>query len=152
MRFIQHIISSVFFTILLLGLFTACKKKEISLPDPSLEKLFGRWEWVESGGGLAYHQTSPSTTGCSITIEFERNGIYKEYKNGKHQNRMKFYLSKGSSIYSSVESNLIKYNDTGILDKNNTPITESIQFAGQDTLYLNQECFDCFGHVYVRKK
>src|SRR4051812_32598860 len=81
-------------------LLTTCRK-DISLPDPELEKLFGNWSWVQSCGGFAGQTATPATVGCTRSLEFNKNGIYKCYVNGKQHEKLKFSLTEGVSIYNS---------------------------------------------------
>jgi hypothetical protein len=128
-------------------LLTACKK-DISVPNPEMKKLFGTWEWVESSGGISGGTITPATEGHHMTIEFKENGVFKKYKNNRRIDRMTFTLSEGSSIISNPAF-LIEYKD-GCMNKKEV-IPQSFKFGGQDTLYLSDECYDCYSHVYVRK-
>ncbi len=139
------------FTIVTFSLFLTTCRKDISLPSPDLEKLFGSWEWVQSSGGFGGQTTTPISAGYSHTVEFNKNGIYKWYKDGKLQDKMKFTATEGSSIYTTGTAFLIKYKDTGLFDKNENPTTQRVTFGGQDTLFLSDECYDCYGHIYIRK-
>jgi hypothetical protein len=135
---------------LTLGLtFSNCRKK-MDLPKPELETTFGTWEWLGSSGGFSGKSISPKTEGFTKTIEFKENGICFFYVN-KKKDKMAYTLTEGPSIFSSFESTLIKYNDIGVFDKNSAPGLQSVRFIGKDTLLLNDECFDCFGHTYIRK-
>jgi hypothetical protein len=131
--------------------FTTCRK-DISVPSTDLDKLFGTWNWIQSSGGFAGQINSPATSGYSQTIEFNKNGIYKIYKDGKQKDKMKFTLTNGTSIYNTGTAYLIKYKDIGLFDKNDHSVTQSVKFGGQDTLFLNDECYDCYGHIYIRQK
>lgn len=142
-RWILSIMSGLLFM-------TACKK-DISLPNENLEQLFGTWEWVQSSGGIGGVSINTTSEGYTKTIEFNSDGTYKWYKNGKLKDKMKFTVIEGPSIYSSSNGYLIKYNDTGLFDQNDHPISQNIKFYGQDILLLHEECNDCFGHIYVRK-
>lgn len=130
---------------------TACKK-DISIPNPELEKLFGTWNWVQSSGGFSGQAITPTTAGYSQTVEFNQNGSYKIYENGKQKDKMKFSLSSGNSIHSTETAYLIKYKDSGLFDKENNSVTQSVRFGGNDTLFLSDECYDCYQHIYIRQK
>jgi hypothetical protein len=129
----------------------ACRK-DVSLPDPSFEKLFGTWEWVWAYGGFQGATITPSTAGYSQTIEFKENGIYKIYENGEQKDKMEFTLTDQTSALNTNNRYLIKYKDTGLFDKNDYTISQYASFGGQDTLFLNDSCSDCFQYIYVRKK
>lgn len=92
---------------------------------------------------------SPSTEGYSLLIEYKPNGVYKKYKNGKKVSKMTFRFLHGTSIYSADATYLIEYSD-GPRNKVRRG-ADSFRFGGPDTLFLFNECYDCFVEVYVRK-
>ena len=63
---------------------------------------------------------------------------------------MTFKFEKGESIYFANEVYLIVYS-TGKFSKKGV-IPHSFYFIGIDTLILNDECYDCYSHIYIRKK
>jgi hypothetical protein len=124
---------------------------EITLPNPELKKIFGKWEWIQTSGGFAGKIITPAKAGYSEEIEFTKEGLFMEYKNGKLQDKKKFSITVGKSIlqkdsayiisFSTVDSSFIR-----AIEK------QSVSFKGSDTLQLNEECNDCFATVWVRKK
>jgi hypothetical protein len=132
------------------SLFLTTCRKDISVPNPDLEKLFGTWDWVGTYCGWS-GASSPATVGYSQTVEFNKNGIYKMYHDGKQTDKRKFTLTEGSSIYTSGTAYLINYKDTKLFKKKNYT-TQSVTFAGQDTLFLNDEAYDGCGDTYVKHK
>ena len=149
---IKHQKHWIFSIIVFSFLATTCRK-DIPVPNAGLEKLFGTWDWVQSSGGLTGQTTTPATTGYSQAVEFKKNGVCIWYKNGKHTDKMQFTLTEGSSIYTAGgTAHLIKYKDTGLFDKNNAQVAQSVTFGGEDTLFLRDECYDCYTNVYVRQK
>ena len=140
----------IFFIYIILLLFTSCRK-DISLPNQELEKLFGTWEWISSSGGFAGITTSHDSVGNTKTIEFTKKGIYKSYKNGDLIEKRKFTIKKGSSIYTSDDANLIIYKENLNKNKNHNP-NEMIRYLENDTLILYEECYDCYSNLYIRKK
>lgn len=128
-------------------------RKNIAIPkNTDFEKLFGSWNWVQSSGGFAGQIITPTTEGYSQTVEFKKNGVYIRYKNGKRTDKMQFTLTEGSSIYTTGLAHLIKYKNTGPIDKDNTHMTQSVTFGGQDTLFLRDECYDCYTTIYIKRK
>ncbi|MEI6853076.1 MAG: hypothetical protein WCL06_09540 [Bacteroidota bacterium] len=130
--------------------FSSCRK-DISLPDPSLSKLFGSWEWVQTSGGFAGEIITPSSQGFTQSISFESNGIYKLYKDGIQKEKKTFTLSEGISILTNTSAWMIRYKDTGIGDHSENAIAQSVRFSGQDSLFLADEAFDGYNYVYIRK-
>jgi len=130
------------FMIAVFMIITSCKNEDLDskiVPDG----LYGAWIWSESSGGIAGMKYTPTTEGYSSVIEFHQSGIFKKYKNEKLEMTSKFTLTNGKTIYTSEIANLIEYEES--------PIIQSIEFCERDTLFLRDECFDCFVHTYVRK-
>ena len=130
---------------------TSCSK-DISIPNPELEKLFGSWNWIQSSGGIGGQTITPATVGYSQTVEYNNNGIYKIYKDGIQKDTKKFSLTSGTSIYNPGPAYLIKYKDIDHSDNNYQYSIQSIRFGGEDSLFLSDECYDCFIHIYTRHK
>ena len=125
--------------------------KEIVLPNPELKKIFGRWEWIESSGGFAGKITTPVKAGITQEIEFSKEGIWQKYKNGTLAERKKYSVAEGNSILKKETAYIISFSsvDSTVIQ---SVEKQSVRFGGNDTLFLNKECFDCFAHVFVRIK
>ncbi len=141
----------ILFILLILAIIATNCRKEIIVPDPELENLFGNWEWIQTSGGIGGITFTPATEGYTIELEFNKNGIYKSFKDGKKTEKRKFYLTEGQSILSSETAYIIEYDKTGLFNCNTHIVNQSVEFAGQDTLYLHDECWDCYGYIYVKK-
>ena len=137
----------VLFTFLLMAF-----KEDNVVKSQDLDKLIGTWVWKESSGGFTGQLTTPSTAGYIKTIKFKKNGIYKIYKNGKLNGKMRFTLAHGTSIYKKGKVSIIKYKDIRYFVNTNDLITESYEFGGEDTLIISEECYDCFTHIFIRQK
>lgn len=131
-------------------LFSSCRK-DISLPDPSLSKLFGNWEWVQTSGGFAGEIITPQSGGDTWSVEFNSNGIFKHYKNGKKVDKQKYTLSAGTSMLTNATAWFINYENASILDKTGPHLPQTFRFGGQDSLFISDEAFDGYNYVYVRK-
>lgn len=144
----------LFFYALVIVLLCAGCRKDIILPDKDLEKLFGKWEWLESSGGIAGRSMNPSTTGHPRTVEFTKNGLYKVYEKDKLLYKIEYSISVSTPANSlSNKVFLIKYKNASRYQKNTgSMIPQSLRFIATDTLYLVDWCADCFGHSYARKK
>jgi hypothetical protein len=129
---------------------TSCRK-DITVPNSEMNKLFGNWQWIETSGGFAGQVKTPATEGYSQSVEFKSDGIYKLYHDGKQKDKKTFTLSQGSSIHDTVTAVLITYKNTGCGNKTEDVIKQSVKFGGQDTLFLLDECADCYSFVFVRK-
>jgi hypothetical protein len=139
--------ATIFLTIIFCS--TGCRK-DITVPDPNFKLLFGSWEWIESSGGYVVHTINPGTEGYTMTVEYEENGTYRSFKNGKKESKTRFEFEEGRSIYSGAVEYLIRYK-TGTFN-NKAAGVNSFRISGQDSLFLRDECYDCYEHIYIRKK
>ena len=128
---------------------TACRK-DISLPDQNLKKLFGTWEWVQSSGGFSGQTITPVSEDYSMSVEYTEKGVYRKYKDGKKISKLNFKIEERATIAISDFKFLIDYRE-GPCSKVGVN-SQSFRFGGTDTLFLNDDCYDCFSHIYVRKK
>jgi hypothetical protein len=98
-----------------------------------LEKLSETWFWIKSVGGQPENIVTPATYGYNLTVEFSKDSIYRIYKDDSLKYKSKFTIDFQNYLKSDG-------------------LYQSVWFKGRDTLYLNDVCPDCQGHVYVRKK
>lgn len=139
--------------ILVSGSLTSCKKEKISLEDTTMQEIFGSWEWVSSIGGFAGFNNSPSSVGYSKTIEFDKYGICKIYKNKRRIQKLKFTLQKEYVNFNTYMADFfINYTDQKTFGKDKALPLHAADIAGSDTLWLYDIGNDGFTHMYVRKK
>lgn len=104
--------------------------------------LTGKWEWVKSSGGIAVRTYTPSTTGKNICLEITSNRI-KSFENGNLVLEYEYSIQTKKSLLTNVEQEMI-------VDNQNNNIPQTFIVKGT-TLYLNDECFDCYQSVYLRR-
>ena len=131
-----------FFILLLYFLLTSCKDEA-----PEGYSVNGKWIWVRTTGGIAGISLTPETEGYTQTIEISPENNFIVYRNGGVYDEGEFKIVKGKSIYRIGDVDLIKANSK-ILEPQ---ILVSFAFKA-DTLFLYEECYDCFNYVYVKKK
>lgn len=119
----------------ILCLFCSCTKD-------SNGSLIGKWEWVKSSGGISGRLQTPASTGKNVYLEISSNRI-KSYENGNLVLDYGYSIQTKKSILDKVEKQMI-------VPTQNCCISHSFIVAGT-TLYLNEECFDCYGSVYLRR-
>jgi hypothetical protein len=127
---------------------TSCRKSVLENPTTNHSSIHGNWQWVQSSGGIAGQTTTPFTEGREATLQFNQNGTCF-FVTGNKSDQFEYSLSDGQTIYSEKQAHLITYK---AIDNKTTHVIQSYQFRGNDTLFLNDECHDCFGHIYVRKR
>jgi hypothetical protein len=133
-------------TLFCTALFLTGCKKEIDLPDPSLESIFGKWEWLETDEANG-NIISPASLGCSQAFEFQRNGVFRRYRNGTQKDRGRFYIKQELSIL-NITAYIIHFNNATYSDFTDSP--SRVSFSG-DTLKLAEERVNGSTHIFLRK-
>jgi hypothetical protein len=106
-------------------------------------KLLGKWDWVESKGGLAGMIYTPKSTGNSKMLEFN-DSICSYYLDAKLQHKGKFEIKKIKYTNELDSMTMIEYDDSSIL--------QQVIFRSKDTLVLIDNCSDCYVNTYKRKR
>ena len=114
------------------------------IDDPELEKIFGKWEWVQSTGGDNWGIYSPALDGYTQSLVLTKKGKYEFFKNDTLQSKYDYWITKEYDKY--------RHRYVYLLNHEYFPFSQEIRFGGTDTLYLDERCDDCFWHIYVRKK
>lgn len=133
---LKYILSLLFISL------AGCQSDEDVL-GPQVNSIFGRWEWIRSVGGLAGLTRTPASEGYQMDVEITPAGKFRTFRNGELLNESEYTIKKGNSIVLNAE--------TEILDLGENAMKYSFTVVNYDTLYLNEECVDCFSHVYKRK-
>jgi hypothetical protein len=105
--------------------------------------LAGYWNWVESCGGFAGQCRTPESEGYIKTLSFDSNRTYVVYIDKVPVELGTYYMTKqGGSILGpeTVEVIVLSEGSKRLIIRALTP----------DTLGLVEDCYDCFGHSYVR--
>ena len=79
---------------------TSCKK-DIIVPVSDFNNLFGTWNWVQSSGGFGGQVINSNTENYSMSVEYNENGVYKKFKDGKKISKKTFFFEESESIFSS---------------------------------------------------
>ena len=136
-------------------LLTNCKKDQDLRQDQKQDQeinseLEGTWIWLKSTGGFAGTTQTPTSEGYSLTIEFSDDG-YQKFQDGELVISSDYSITEEGSINFPGIVPIISYdisfppNNTGMMEK------QSFVFGGTDTLFLSDECYDCFFHIYIKE-
>lgn len=98
--------------------------------------LIGKWNWIESSGGIAGQTYTPQSTGDVITIEFDNDFTYRQYRNNVLNIVTKYELK-------SVEG----YNELFIFYENGNPAS-IITSLDKSTLILTDYISDGYVNTY----
>ncbi len=110
---------------------------------PENQDLFNRWTWVQSCGGLAGQCITPASSGKAVELEFSEDGKMRRYENGTNVRESGFSIAKKQSIYTGKDAETIEYQPQSI--------AQSFRISN-DTLFLNDECYDCYSSIYVARR
>ncbi len=128
----------LFLVFAFIGILSSCSKDEAT---PIKTEIIGKWNWVQSSGGIGGDTSTPETTGNQITIEFTES-VYKKYINGNLDTEMPYKVETGNSIWKEEKTDIIIYEDDW---------KQSIELKN-NKLILSDECFDCYQNEYIRKE
>ncbi|HYG40979.1 MAG TPA: hypothetical protein VD908_20280 [Cytophagales bacterium] len=134
--------SPLVLVVALLTINMSCQK-DLVFPEGSNKELLNKWEWIRSSGGFAGKVITPVSEGYSKTIEFSSKGIYKEFRNGKQVKKINFEIREGKSMFGQSKAFIIKF-------ENEELINQSFLIR-EDTLFLNEEVYDGFGHIFLKE-
>ena len=129
----------LFFVFIIL---TSCSSEDFKASQR--KSLEGKWNWVQSSGGFAGTTNTPESSNQVIYIEFSGNS-FKRYINGTMSADYTFVIKTQKSIFGGEKPMIVSDNP----DEYFVPMSFEIQ---GDKLNLSEECYDCFGSVYVRSK
>lgn len=124
----------------------SCKKGNIKTNSGGVdpEKIYGKWNWVNSTGGFAGTTITPKLAGYSEWVEYKRDKSVYYYRNDTLKNQAKYAVAKGYSIFYEKPACIIKYTPDAI--------DQVIIKATKDTLILADNVNDGFTILYVKGK
>ena len=106
---------------------------------PESNTLLGKWNWIESTGGIAGVTLTPKSTGKTIYLEISQNSI-KKFVNGSLESEQKYTIQIQSSIFGGNKPMFVFENDS-----------KSSFEIESDVLFINEECYDCFNNKYKKE-
>lgn len=112
-------------------------KSQLALKDG----MSGTWQWVSTSGGFGGLKMNPESSGYSRQIIVDGNHI-SIYQGDSLTISAAFLLYQGKTIFSEQEADLIQVGDLP---------EEVIRLSG-DSLFLQENVYDGFSHIYVRKR
>jgi hypothetical protein len=116
---------------------SGCTSKNINTEEP---EITGNWNWIESFGGIAGILETPESTGNTIQLEITNNTINR-FVNGQLESSLTYIIEIGDSSIINGEQEMIVY-------ENNF---RQSYILIENTLFLYDECDDCFQHEFERE-
>lgn len=103
--------------------------------------LYGAWRWVRSSGGIWDHTITPEKAGETKKIILTKDHHAMYYTNDSLALRINYMILKEKSLFADEPVPVLRL--TGLIR------TQIISLL-QDTLYLRDNAYDGYAHVYVR--
>lgn len=136
-----------FIFIIVIFILTNSCKKNIIVPKDDFNKLFGTWQLTQTVGAISGDTINYEPKDYIIIVEYNKNGIYKKYKDDKRLTKKNFKFEEDA--LSSAHGNYIISYSKKFSKK--MQISQWFKFVGNDTLILTDNCDDCFISTYVRE-
>jgi hypothetical protein len=136
----------IFPVVLILLSLSGCRK-DIELPNEDLNKLFGKWEWVQSVGGISGGTETPASKGYTQTYEFTSKGQHIYYQDDAELFRINYIVEEKTNSITGDQGYLINYYD----NNNIQLVSQFITIVNDDELILQDNCLDCFEMTFKRK-
>ena len=137
--------NTIFICVLLIFATISCSKSSTEELNGNITnaKLLGKWEWIESKGGLSGNSIiTPNSTNKTVYLEITNDKI-KRFENGILISNIFYVLESKRSIFSGTFVQTIVYDQSAQMQQS-FGITNN-------SLILNDECYDCFAHTFVKK-
>ncbi|MEW5993144.1 MAG: hypothetical protein AB1744_01950 [Candidatus Zixiibacteriota bacterium] len=112
--------------------------------QPNLkQQLVGTWQWVESCGGFAGWCIYADSVDYTRALSFFANDTYTEAYNEAIVRSGRYWVVK-------KEVPMWGKDTADVLIRENAPMEMLIRTVRNDSLELDDICYDCFGHLYLR--
>ncbi len=123
---------------------SGCKNEDDQVqPESVVDELHGEWIWLQSQGGFGGWTYTPESEGIDKKLVID-NVFYKEYHDDSLALQLGYQLGTLEEPFGTDESDtFIQFDSVNI---------GMVVLIKNDTLELFEHCFDCFNHLYVRKK
>ncbi len=137
---------------ILLLVTSACRKK-YDFPDPSLKKIIGKWNWIQTSGGFTGATVFPAADGSNaLSYEFTEKALCF-VENAKNKTKFTYEINKATSLITKQPAWFLSLQQTGLKKYNKVGVAQDmIEFVGNDTLILSQDANDGQALFFVREK
>ena len=125
---------------------TSAKDTQQSSNDSLSNLVTGKWNWVQSDGGISYRVENPSNTGNNLQLQFNTDGTANYYKNGALQYTGNFVLAVVVDPANGDTSLTISQNYFGMYAEAEV---EAFHITS-DTIIFDEPGADRFRHIYTR--
>lgn len=128
-------------TTLLFIAFSGCKKDSSQQTNDS--RLYGRWQYVLSVGGISGRDRIKLAAGVQEYLILNSNSSYQVINNGQSKKAGKFSTVNANSKLSNRSENMIIFDDNSI---------RKIYLVEKDTLYMADDVVEGYSTKYIKSK
>ena len=108
----------------------------------SEDKIVGEWIWIQSSGGWTGGIINPDSVGYNIKIVFEKDGVYKEYKDDSLSIKSHYIIEHKQYGANNEKRDFLIIEDHHV--------GQLIEFEDSNKLNLIENCMDCYVHNYYK--
>ncbi|MGB2697292.1 MAG: hypothetical protein WBD28_05455 [Candidatus Zixiibacteriota bacterium] len=137
-KYLKYLVVVAIGVLLLISL--GCGKKVVKSKSP--HTIIGKWNWVESLGGIGGVRLTPESEGYTKTYVFNPDFTFLSYKNDTLMIMAKYRITR-KLVWDSYMAEVLQVEEQ---------IEQIIEFRGNDTLSLGDHVIDGFGHLFIRVK
>ncbi len=117
-----------------------------SSQNTSIDIIAGKWNWIQSDGGISYRIENPSNTGNQLQIEFNNDGTVNYYKNNVVQFSGTYSIKEITDPSSGAKQLKITQNYFG----NYSEAEQQLMTIDSGNLTFTEIGADRFVHKYSR--
>lgn len=121
----------------LIFILVSCSTSESTIIANS---IVGKWDWVQSSGGITGETITPSSTNKSMSVEILKSEV-KTYENGNLTATESYSIQTKESIFGGKKPMLVYLSGKP---------SQSFSMEGAK-LFLSDECYDCYQSEYVKQ-
>ncbi len=141
--------------LVIIAIFVGACKKENSNPNPNpstpSSDLVGDWAWTQSSGGIAGVTQTPDNQGIIRRYLFTANSL-EVNEAGTKVGTTSYSITNEKSLLTGKLENFINLKTENCNGCKLMPKYTFTFSKGKDTLFLNEDVYDGFSHIYVKKR
>ena len=109
---------------------------------PDSPNIIGSWNWTETTGGIAGITKTPESSGETWSIEFKKDGTFREVRNGV-EHTGSYGIQIRESIFDHQQRPALLMEGRQIM---------IIELPGPDRLHLSDNVYDGFNSTFTKTR
>lgn len=142
----------VILTLSLLAFLISCCKDDSE--NNSENRIIGKWDWVESNGGITGGKITPESAGVTRKLIFYANKSVHVIHNQDTIEKTQYFFSRERSLLSGnvLDFLTINYHINPSDTSFEYPLRHILVELNDNRLIINEDIYDGFLHIYERIK